>query len=96
VHIAIADKRLVVERRPAFRSSIEVHEPRVHRVVLDRIEQIGILIELPEKAVRSRKKGMRRNNQPRLAPSQCSDVVKRSHIFGASAEIDEQHVAAAN
>ncbi|HKB12606.1 MAG TPA: hypothetical protein VKD69_18215 [Vicinamibacterales bacterium] len=94
MHIAIADDWLLVLRGPALRETIEVDQPREHRVPFDGVEQLGVPSEVAAQAGRVGKERVRRNHQTALAPLQPRKIVERPHRVGAAAKIQQQHVAA--
>ena len=46
VDISVADHRLAMPRGPALRASIEIQPACEHRVPFDRIEQVGVALEI--------------------------------------------------
>ena len=96
MHIAVADDRLAVRTRPIYRAVVEVQLAREHRVVLDRVEEVGMAIERAPEAGGRRIEGVRRDDQAGLGGFQARQVGERADPFCGGAEVDQEHMFALN
>ena len=91
--VTVADDGLPVPRGPAHGRPVEVDQPRVHRVELDRVEQIGVAAKVPAETRRVWKERMGRDHQAPLARPHAREIGERPDVVRA-AEVQQQHVAA--
>jgi len=96
VHVAVADHRPAVPRRPPFGERVEIQLAREHRVVFDGVEQIRMPVEIPPEAYRRREERMRCDDEAGAAPLQPREVVERPDFVGPPFEIQQQDVLPGN
>lgn len=90
--VAVPDHRLAPPCRPAFGEAVEVHRRREHRVVLDRIEQIGVTIEKRPQAGRRGEVRMRGDDErlpPPMTLFESREILERVDLLGALREVEQ-------
>src|SRR5262249_28547439 len=96
MHVAVADERFAVPRRPAFGAAIEVHGRREHRVALDGIEQRRLTIKPSGEARGGWKERMRCHDDAGDSSLESRQILERVNRFRAAEEIEQQAVPALN
>ena len=92
MNITVAHHRLAVLLCPSFGEEIEIQRRGKHRVVLDRVEQIGVAPQAAAQRMARRKERVRRDHEAPLARLESPHVIERPDALGAVREIQQQHV----